>query len=296
MRRNAVSFAVCVLLSVAMRPLASAGLIAADGFLVGGSGYATANLSGQNPTVAGFSGAWSGNTGTISAVNVGLEYPGQESSGGAARFHYGSNLGDSPRYLSRNLAAYDDTQSTYYFSGLMSFDETFSMAAGSFARMGFVNSADDSGDTSGAQWGFKGNGAGVDAFVRIRDYSGGAAMNEYTIAQNIASGTHQFVVKVEPDVSGTTDAFSIWFDPVSLSSEAAAGIPTWSQNSLVWVPGNASYLVRMLVLKTFSAGAGAAVGFDEARMGTTWASVTPEPGTWLLLAMAVTCGLLVRRR
>ncbi len=277
-----------VLLVYAMAAPARADLIAGDSFIVGAGGYTASNLSGQNPTIAGFSGGWGGNTGTISAVSTGLEYPGQDSEGGAARFHYGSNLSDYPRYLSRALASYDDTQDVYYFSGLMSFDSAFSTAATSFARMGFVSAADDVSETFGVQWGFKGNGSGgVDAFVRVRDWASGTAMNEHAIAQNIAPGTHQFVIKVEPDVSGITDALSIWFDPVSLSSEAAAGIATRSQSSLVWVPGNASYLVDMLVLKTFSVGAGAAVGFDEARMGTTWASVTPEPGSLMLLLVGM---------
>lgn len=276
---------------------ARAGLIAADPFVVGGGGYSAGNLSGQSPTVAGFTGSWGGNTGTISAIATGLEYPGLDVAGGAARFTYGSNLSDASRYLSRPLAGYDYAQEVYYFSGLMSFDETFSTSAASYAKMGFVNTTSD-GDAFGVQWGFKGNGDGVDALVRVRDYAGGTAMNEYVIASNIAAGTHMFVVKLEPDKKGTLDdPMSVWFNPANLSSEAAAGTPDWSRDTLAWVPGNPNYLVNRLMLKTFSVGAGAVVGFDEARMGTTWASVVPEPGSAMLLFAALVLLLPgVRRR
>ncbi len=295
MRRTATLFAIAALLSLALCPLASAGLIAADGFIVGSGGYTAGNLSGQNPTTVGFTGAWGGNTATIGAVSTGLEYPGLDAEGGAARFNYGSNLGDYPRYLTRALSAYDDTQSVYYFSGLMSFDGSLATDVPSYGVMGFVNSTRDDDDSDGltdqdvfgVQWGFKGNGTGVDAFVRVRDFSSPTTMNEHAIAQNIAPGTHQFVIKVEPDVNVLNDALSIWFDPVSLSSEAAAGSAIRTQECMVWVPGDAGYLVDMLMLKTYSAGANAVIGFDEARMGTTWASVTPEPGSLMLLLVGV---------
>ena len=65
---------------------------------------------------------------------------------------------------------------------------------------------------------------------------------------------------------------------------------------MVWVPGDTNYLVDMLLLKTYSAGANAVIGFDEARMGTTWASVTPEPGSLVLVFVGLFVLLLCGRR
>ena len=229
MQRTATLFAISALLSLALCPLASAGLIAADGFVVGSGGYTAGNLSGQNPTTVGFAGAWGGNTGTISVVSTGLEYPGLDVEGGAARFNYGSNLGDAPRYLSRALGAYDDTQGVYYFSGLMSFNGSFSRSSDSYGLMGFVNGTGN--DTLfGLQWGFHGDGEdGVDAFVRVRDFAGGTEMSNHILANNIEEGPHLFVMKLEPNTSGTNDTLSIWFDPVAISSEAVAALPPGSK-------------------------------------------------------------------
>ncbi len=58
---------------------ARAKLIATDEFFVDApSGYALDRLWGQNPTVAGFTGAWTEHqsTGTVNVVSAGLTYPG----------------------------------------------------------------------------------------------------------------------------------------------------------------------------------------------------------------------------
>ena len=292
MRRATAFLGTFVVLVLVVGKSVSADVIAADGFVVGDGGYATGNITGQNPTVTGFTGAWSTNTATIGVVATGLEYPGVNSEGGTARFTHTGDLSDNPRQAYRSLGSYDDTQDAYYFSGLMSFDANFATDTDGYARMGFVSGTSDDDDTSvfGVQWGFQGNGdGGVDAFVRVRDYLGGTAMNEYTIAEDIAVGTHLFVVKLQPNSSGGSDAMSIWLDPADVSSEAAAGDATWSQSTLAWVPSDdpgfsTGYLVDMLVLKSFSVGANAVVGYDEARMGTAWDDgvSVPEPGSMIL--------------
>ncbi len=295
MRRATTILASLLLLLATGGASAFAELIVYEGF---DAAYTAGNIAGQNVAATGLTGAWATNTATIGVAAAGLNYPGLYTKDQTAQFTWVSDLNGYVPYAYRALSPYEES-SVYYLSGLMSFSASFATDANSYARMGFLSSTGEN-EVFGVQWGFRGNGnGGVDAVVRVRDYVGGSTMNDYVVLKDVAPGTHLFVVKVEPDVTGINDRVSIWLDPADLSSETAAGTPAWQRNALVWVPRNPSYLVDTLVLKSFSVGDGTVVGYDEARMGETWADavpVVPEPSSGvLLLGLSVFLGTTRRR-
>lgn len=280
--RRATTILASLLLFSAGGTSAFAELIVYEGF---DAAYTVGNITGQNVAATGLTGAWATNTATISVAAAGLNYPGLYTKDQSARFTWSYDLSDSVRHAYRALSPYEESD-VYYLSGLMSFSASFATDANSYAWMGFLSSTSEI-EAFGVQWGFQGNGnGGVDAVVRVRDFAGGSTMNDYVVLKDVTPGAHLFVVKVEPDVTSNFDRVSVWLDPADLSSETTAGAPTWRQNALVWVPGNPSYLVDTLVLKSFSVGAGTVVGYDEARMGGNWADavpVVPEPSSGALL-------------
>ena len=247
--------------------------------------YAVGNIAGgstfQNPNTIGSAGAaWQGPTGVIKAVAQGLAYPGASATGGSAEFKY-TEMRSIKRLLTTD---YDLNSPAYYISGLMSFDANFSTDTTATAYTSFTNIEDTNDNwlntTSpgsvifGVQWGFQGNGAGgVNAMMRLRASTSGNPIVNEILAEDIGAGTHQFVFKVEPDISGSADRVTAWLNPTSLASEAVAGTPIVG----TYANWGIAHQVKTLTLKGGAIGANAAVGFDEFRFGTSWESLFSAP-------------------
>ena len=248
----------------------------------------------QDPPVSTFNSEWLGATGTIEANAAALTYPGFVTRGGSVRFLHTSTL--TAKSVRRTFEqTYDLNSSVYYMAGLMSFDSSFSTGISSTAYTGFLNTEDTndnsvttpdpgagSGLRLGVQWGFQGNGAGgVNAMVRTRETDGDIEnIENKVLATSIAPGTHLFVAKVEPNVSGSTDRLTMWLDPTDVSSEAAAGAPTLAPELVSnWVPGGSdtSRIVDTLVFNATNVGANTPVGYDEVRFSDDWAGLLLDP-------------------
>jgi hypothetical protein len=275
---------------------AQAAVIVADSFLSGvnpGAGeYTTSDLAPQNPTVSTFNAAWANGlvtmtTGTFDAVPAGLTWTGFNASGGAVQYQYTSSLANVQAAVRPFTNAVMAPNVIYYMAGLMSFDSSFSTATTSVALTGLLNA--EEGDPAvlyplGAQWGFQGNGTGVDAVFRARSTSTGNPTATNVVAANILPGTHLFVVKVESDYqqvtggTGSADRVSVWLDPVVGGPEYGMSAATFVKDYANWLDPSTDLTrtVKTAVLRATDVGAGAAVGFDEVRLGDRWRDIMPQ--------------------
>ena len=339
-RRAAACLAVAVM-SFGIAQASDAALIASDSFLRGDTNTSAGDPAlgqydvrasinqfrrnnnagaGQNPTVAGFTDAWTGNvvTGTSMAVaQWTAEFDGITSpslvhpAGGRARFGGNSASNTIQRRVQRNLSTY--TPSDTYYMSFVSQVLIEEMAPtpipgdpSGFVGLGFTNGggsgsgdanfADGSTTMRGLLIGAAGNGTTTDYVVRHLGAPvavGGTPVvrNDVilgSIPQNTPEGTpftRLTVVKLEFNDDPA--------DPTNIASEAdatAAGAP--------------------LVLRTFGLGTNAdltqltllginfsrASSFDEPRLGTEWADVAPVPEPASLAALGVGAVALLSRR
>jgi len=295
-------------------------LIAHDAFLTGGSQhYNATDITTQNPTVQGFSGAWKdGNTATATwAVQLpGLDSPAQGAeAGGRARY---SNFGGT-RLVYRSLDSYP-TAGTYYMSGLARLDEENDVTGMNVT--GFIQESkltdviiggggtseqkdarffdtNQAKDIEGLMWGFKDddNDGNLDLILRHRydpdptTGNQGQQMLEDVLVSDVALGeTHLIVAKVEMNVFGTittgNDRVSVWIDPMS-GSEAGAGAPDYT-----FVDFALSAPDHITAMIFANGNLGNQVSYDENRFGTTWESVVvPEPATLLVWSLLAVLGI-----
>lgn len=301
--RNLPTLAAAVV--VLQATMASAAMIVQESFYVANPanpamgeyspGDIAAGSTYQNPDTLGSAGSsWVGcqtssaaGTVLIQAVPEGLTYPGASATGGSAVFQWPTSIAGD-RGIKRSLTTdYNLNSPVYYISGLMSFDDNFSTATTATAYTSFTNTEDTYDNRSntaspgevifGVQWGFQGNGAGgVNAMMRLRSASSPYPIINAILAENIVSGTHQFVFKVEPDISGSLDRVTAWLNPTSLASEAAAGTPVVG----TYRNWGSSYPAKTLAIKGWDVGADAAIGFDEFRFGTSWEALFGGPESY----------------
>jgi len=234
--------------------------------------------AGTPPVVSPFTGPWLAGQGThadcFQVVEASLSRPDLDTRGGAVRFQSATVLSGKESVL-RGFDASDVTTAdrVFYMAGLMSFDEHFSTSADATALTGLLNA--EEGDpgvlwTIGLQWGFQGDGAGgVDAVVRYRDNATGYPVVTNVVGDNLAPGTHLFVLRVDVDTSSSTDTVSVWIDPADTWGEVA---PSLGFDAACWLlpSTDPNRLVDTLVLSAAAVGANAAVGFDEIRMAKSW--------------------------
>jgi len=241
--------------------------------------YAAGPLLATNPSpqVSRFIGSWAQGQGShpeyFQVVETGLDYDGMDARGGAVRFR-ATEAVSGTQSMVRQFDATDVTTEdrVFYLAGLMSFDGNFSTAASSLALTGLLNGEEGSAVpwTIGLQWGFRGDGAGgVDAVIRYRDNGSPNPVVTDVIGDNLAAGTHLFVVRVDVDVSDSTDNVMVWLDPADTWAE---GPQTAGFDAACWLlpSTDPARLVDTLVLRVYGVGVNAAVVFDEIRIGETW--------------------------
>ncbi|MBN2025037.1 MAG: hypothetical protein JW809_19830 [Pirellulales bacterium] len=248
--------------------------------------YAVGPLVGAAPNVSPFAGPWVQGQGShpeyFQVVASGLDRADLDTRAGAVRYQSPTALAGAQTALRTFASDATTSDRVFYMAGLMSIDENFSTDAGATAMTGLLNA--EEGDpnvpwTIGMQWGFQSDGAGgVDAVVRYRDNATNYPVVTTVVGDNVEPGTHLFVVRVDVDVSSSTDNVAVWLDPADTWSEAA---PSLAFDAACWLlpSDNPDRLVDTLVLRVANAGAGAAVLFDEIRLGKTWNDLfLPLPG------------------
>lgn len=274
--------------------------------------------AGQDPIIAGYSGAWTGNvtTGTSFAVaqwtaesaSLGSTLPYQE--GGRARFAGVDNL---QRRVQRTLEPYT-TSNTYYIS-LVSQVLTADTDNDGFVGIGFTNTAAtvaeaDSQIVTGSTLrgiliGAAGDGTNTDYVVRHVG-STGSVQNDIIlndiIQNNPDTGSpyvRYTIAKIDynddPSNPLGNSRLTIWQDPTDVSSEAAA---TLSVTPLEFRTFALSSPSDITVMTFTGVDYSRAASFDEPRFATTWNDVAsvPEPAVAGLLGLAAAGFTIARRR
>ena len=327
----AVRFAAAIVgLIVAAQPIgASATLIATDHFNTGNPAVAAngeysvtqlrrsqVNGAGQDPTIAGFTGAWEGNvtSGSLAVAQWTAESDGISSGlpfsqGGRARFAGVDNL---QRRVQRALAPY--ASSNAYYMSVASQVLTDDANWDGFVGVGFTNTGATAASTDaniaggnglrGLLIGAAGNGSGTDYVVRHVG-STGVVQNDVilgNIVQNTPEGSpfiRYTIVKLEfnddPDNPAGNSKLTIWQDPTDVSSEFAA---TASTPPLELRTFSLSASTDLTHLTLTGLDYSRASSFDEPRLATSWNGVTgvPEPTSCGLAGMAVVAVAASRRR
>lgn len=187
--------------------------------------------------------------------------------------------------------AYDVTGSNdIFYSFLVRLDNVSSVST-TFATLVRVESA---GATNGAAVFVRQNGSNSDQFdLGIHKRANAGAAETTASIQALGEGSVYFIVARYNTNGAGTDSMDLWLNP---SSGTFAGVtpPTPTFSSTLGTDNTA--LWNTFVIDPPN---GSAQGFfDELRVGTTWASVTPvipEPASWALVALAGVC-LMPRRR
>ena len=321
--RLATAAALCVI--GGMASASHAGVIAADHFLSGNPANAAigeysetqirrsqANGAGQDPTIAGFTGAWTGNvtSGTLAVAQWTAESAPTGSliayqEGGRARYGGSSAVNALQRRVQRELSPYTASD-TYYMSYITQIATGDLAGADGFVGIGFTNSdasvsqADANIVGGSALRGLLIGAASSDGlttdFVVRHVGSSGSVQNDLIAASidNIIP-THT-IVKIEfnddPLNPNGNSKISIWHNPVNWWSESAATLSGVPLEFRTFALGSNADITHMtLTGLNYSK----AASFDEPILGTAWEDVIPEPATAGVLAV-MGLGLAGRRR
>jgi hypothetical protein len=263
--KNPLTFAGITATFLVAVPASHAGLIASDPFATGSTPangeYTETAVVPQNPTIAGFSGAWGtvyAGSPTVQSGSLSYSSPGYAApTGGSATTAIDGRVGRT--FDGSNPFAVEDN--TVYISLLMQLSTSDNYKAfelnsgGGDGTRSLQLGATTSGDfPSGSAFGFRVNNTN--------------SLNGSLGAFDTA--VHLFVVKFNLSSVSLGDSVTVWQDPTIVGSGDPTGGVTVSGFNLV--------ATDRLALANFGSGTAA---FDEIRMGTTFQSVTavPEPSS-----------------
>lgn len=292
-----------------------ADVIAADHFLTGNPAdtangeysvtqirRSQVNGAGQDPTIAGFTGAWTGNvtSGSLAVAQWTVESaptgsPVTYQQGGRARFGGASAVNALQRRVQRELSPYTASD-TYYMSFITQIATGDLAGADGFVGIGFTNSdasvaqADANIVGGSALRGLLIGAASSDGLVTdfvVRHVGSSGSVQNDVIAADIASvEPTQTIVKIEfnddPLNPSGNSKLSIWHNPVNWGSESAATLSGAPLEFRTFALGSNADITHMtLTGLNYSR----AASFDEPILGTAWADVIPEPATAGVLAV-----------
>ncbi len=233
-----------------------------DSFETGTGGYTTGvNLNGQAPSsTTGFTGSWTNTSGGFQVQSTGLSYGSLVTSGGAA-FATGSNA-----RIGRLLqTTYDSTFSgTLYFSFLMQLESV----GGHYQALEFHNGGFSDGTHRQFLIASGGNITGLSNDVFAYRFTDGTSSTPFGTAD---TNVNMFVVKLELSASAGSDSITIYRNPTDLLVEG--------NNTITANASGQDIVFDRITLAFFPAGEvdPSSVTFDELRLGTSFASVTPVP-------------------
>lgn len=274
-------------LALALATTAQAAIVYTESFVTPSS-FSTDHLNGQN--------GWTAETqtadfGGFNVVSTGLSYTGLDSSGGAIEYVRPNTGGGSVNKLatlavSSNTALAVNGGVDIWASALIRFDADMERA---FIALDFVRAQDSTGRNP-IGFGFS---------------SGSAFLGESSSANAITSGTtggsfsvdttHLALLRIQ---GGTTDLMSLWINPDLSLGEGGLGAATITRAYSVFNDGLFLSEVNSIA-STASLNTNNSALFDEIRVGSSFAAVTPipEPSSFALLAgILVGLSLLRRRR
>ncbi len=240
---------------------ADAQLLASDGF-----GYTAGNnLAGQTGGT-GFSAAWGAGSATV--VSPSLSYLNLLSSGNSAQIANPSSQTTQTRSTTTSFGpAPINTNTSVFFSFLL--DRTATGGAADRGGIQFGNNA-AGGGSSKLFIGDLGTsdtiGLATDSFSTTNATSRAVGTNQ----------THLIVVGINFGIGNET--INLWVDPTSLGGTAPAATIANNTNYNLGVDNNMFALLASGATSTYK--------FDELRVGTTYASVTPVPEPITVLGLA----------
>jgi hypothetical protein len=261
---------------------AQAAVMAYDGF--SSTDYTPGQILNQNPTISGFTGAWTGST-NIYAGNstAALSYTGVASDNTGGTFS-NSVGGRSGRVMSTTLGGNGASGTSVYYISLMMQNSVVNVAnyrafelESQFNNRNFQLGA--AADTGSTNWG-----------MRVTTATSSSLTANSTVA-SVAGQTVFAIVKLTYSDVASGDSAQLWINPTDLRSEALS-TNSVSLTGFDFLHNSA----KNIQLASFS-GTGTSY-WDEIRVGTSWADVTPvpEPSTWLLLGLGLTTVIVFRRR
>lgn len=236
-------------------------LIAEDHFLSGGTAaagqYNPGIMLGQNPVLPGWDGAWAAGAGNLQANATGLRYANLTVSGGKGSTADGTRNG---RLLQQPFTS--STTGTYYLSMVLMLDES---KPGRYRCLELHNGGFDDASHRVFQIGQHSGNFGHDNWgVRV--------LNNAAFTADLGpidAAASLFVLRFDLSASPNGDSISIWRNPASLGgAEPAGGVLLTGFDLAFDRISFASWETPFW--ETFLA-----LHFDEIRLGTTWAQVTP---------------------
>jgi hypothetical protein len=257
-----------------------------DSFEIGAGAYTVGEVPGQNPSIDGYSGAWTdvdfGNA--EPAVTAGSLVYGNSQYIGSSGGHVANlnttdtqnTVGRSFRVLDSTLAVNGTTNGVRYLSFLF---QNGNNGTAVYQALGLYN-----GTTADANRAFEvgnasSNFGSTDFGFRVNDNN--ATRDTFAA---IDSTVHLFVVKFDLSSAATSDSVTVWFDPTLGGEGDPTGGTTFSGLDLQF---------DRLALSKYGSNTAA---WDEIRWGTDFNSITiPEPSAALLGGLGM-LALLRRRR
>lgn len=296
MRKHAMLLAVCGAVWLCISPSASASLLAYEPFdyTAGQRVLGQANPStGTTWRLAAQSSA-GGDTSAINVAQGSLSVPAPLAApvGNAATINGVGNLTGAS-----NRLAFTPAPSTSISSGSVYYSFALRVDDVSGATNGFFTGLNNTGDSATTS-----NPSAVAARLQLRVDPGDAGKFNLGISRNRATtvgdipwsgpmnvGETLFIVAAVDIVDGTqNDVARLWINPGNLGEVSAPGATLTDSTTGTGTDINiASLLLRQSPAPFLT--------IDEIRVGTTWADVTPEPGTLMLLVAAFPL-LRARRR
>ena len=275
--------ALALALAFATTP-ARATLMAYEGFA--STNYTAGPLTGQNPVVSGFTNAWTAaNTNFFAGgASQALTYSNIVSDDTGGSYSTTNINSRATRAMSTILGGNSVSgTNTYYISLMMKVSAVDSLNYRAFELESEFNNRNfqfgAAADTGSINWG-----------MRVTTASSTFLTNLSTVTA-VANETVFAVLKLRYSSAANDDAVDLWVNPSDLSSEVGS-------TNFVTISGF-SFLhnsAKNISLARFT-GSGSA-SWDEIRVGTTWADVTPvpEPSTVALLGLTGIAAIAYRIR
>jgi hypothetical protein len=262
-----------------------AALIAADSFLVGptpaAGQYTATQITGQGPTLPGYTGNWLNGNATAVVTASGLSYPGLASSGGALSANNGASR--EGRLLSSAISG--TTSGTFYLSVLLQLSNA---TGGNYKAFELHNGGFSDSTQRTLQIGQGGTSTdfGGTTNFGLRLFSSDTFRIDLGLAD---TNVNLFVIRVDLSTTNNADSITIWRNPTSLLTEPAIPNGTLSNFNFVFDRTSAA---------NFQAN-GDSIMVDEIRFGDSYTSVLPVPepsSTSLLILLGSVLGTTHRRR
>lgn len=211
-----------------------------------------------------------GNSGSIDLIAGSLTYNGLVASTGNKIFIPGNNTA-VPRDVNRSITT---TETTIYISLLLNVIDNTQLNAGTPGYFfGIGGTAGTTITSLACRLGINSSNGGDNYKLHIQSNTGGSP-NFTEFPTDLNFGTTYLVV-LKYDRSASPNVATLWVNPASLGGSEASGSVSNSSGTTN-LAAFASIYIRNAANSGTTASGTPKAEIDEIRVGTTWASVTPE--------------------